>query len=194
LILETMGGQARTVHFGRSTPDGYTYARYDDEPSVLKVWSDQIEFLQMSYHEMISPFVWLHNIADVARAEFRFDGRSHVQNFLIIGEDPPGYESELDGLRINEANTSQLYQRMMDLRIREELPADVKRGLGAADMTVTLTFRNGARRTMTLHTINDRQVAVGFDGVYDFYVVVDSVNRLKNAIDTLLAGGNLPRY
>jgi hypothetical protein len=194
VILETIGGQIRTVHFGRATPEGYTYARFGDEPSVLKVASEPIDFIQLGYQEMISPFVWLYNITDVSRAEIRFDGRRHV--FDITRPDPEKvfHEGELDGIHLNDTNASQLYMRMMDLRIREELPPDVKASIGVPDISIELTFHNGTRRRLTMFTINDRQVAVGIDGEYHFYIAIDSVTRLTNAIDTLLGGGNLVRY
>jgi hypothetical protein len=176
-----------------ATREGFTYVMFGDEPSVLRVEEARLTFLRRPYNEFVSPFIWLYNIRDIQQVAYSFGGRRHVLEFNRVPDvDHWEYEGGLDGIAMTDQSISQLFMRSIDIRIGQELPAGFRPG--RPDMTVELTFLNGSTRRMTYHYLNDRQVAIGVDGVYQFFAHIPDIDRLQAGIDLALAGQPLPRY
>jgi hypothetical protein len=192
-MILTMRHQPEVVlRFGFSE-GSYTYVMFGDEPAVLRIEGERLDFLRRTYNEFVSPFIWLYNIRDVKQVIYNFDGRRHVLTYNRVEDTEQWvFEGGIDGVPVSDTNLSQLFMRTIDIRIGQELPASFRPG--RPDMTVDLVFQNDSRRRMTFHVLNDRQIAVGIEGVYQFFAHLPDVERLQAGIDYALAGRNLPRY
>jgi hypothetical protein len=175
------------------TREGRTYVMVGDEPSVLRVNEEQLRFLNRSYNEYATPFIWLYDIRDVKQIVYNFEGQRHVFSFnRVEGLSHFEYEGDINGIPVDDRSISQLFMRTLDIRAAQELPDNFRPG--RPTLTIELTFHDDSIRRMTLYELNDRQFAVGVDGEYQFFAFVPDIDRLHEGIRLALAGEPIPRY
>lgn len=187
--LTHKNGEVYSLLIGSADADGNRYVMKPGIDSVLLAGGNAFTFLDVSRVDMISPMVWLYDVDAVSKVDFDLDGKHHTLT-VDADSDSDKFDASLDGKQISRENASRLYQRVLSVYIAGEMTDELE--YGAAQYTITITFRDGTSRVLKLCPINDRQYAVNFDGQAEFFANVKDIEAIVDAFDIIGRGEELP--
>jgi len=139
----------------------------------------------VEYVDVMVEVLWMPEIEEVTKIEFYNNGKEHT---LDISIDSGIVDFKLDGQKISEENGRRLYVRVLSIFAVNSAEG---KEYGEMEYKYTMYMKSGETHVMELFPINIRQYAVKVDGVLTFYASINAVDRITNAIQTVLNGGTL---
>jgi hypothetical protein len=104
------------------------------------------------------------------------------------------FEAALDGRPLDETNARRLYTRMLDMMIEGEITETVDIEGRKADITMTITMKDGSKEELKLYALNERQYAGSINGdEAEYYINISDVRKLKEAFNYIAKGEEIPR-
>lgn len=159
-----------------------------DYLTVLTYSATNFDWLSIDYMKFQNRAMWLLNIHDVASIYYDMDGKTYDM-VLSSYDDVTGsgievvrVVSTINGKEINEDNTKRIYSRSLNLRQVSTLNEGTQFD---EDYTysITVNMKDGSKRTLTMHKINDRQFACKIDGVATYYIYKSNIEILTTALE-----------
>lgn len=153
---------------------------------------------EINYIDYLFKLLWIHNISDVKSVVFDIEGDRHLLEIRANEKDDTGkvvnFEAALDGRPLDETNARRLYTRMLDMMIEGEITETVDIEGRKADITMTITMKDGSKEELKLYALNERQYAGSINGdEAEYYINISDVRKLKEAFNYIAKGEEIPR-
>lgn len=181
--------------------DSYYYVISNIYPEIItKVSKDTLEYLNYGMMDWVSPYLFQYYITDIAEITVESD-KADVEFTLTHGKDADGNPTLAvladNGLVITSPedvqNFRQFYKTLLSVAVQGYVP-DTVPSTGEStedfiadgenrDLTFTCKTTSGERLTFSFSKFTTRKSAVTVNGVTDFYVKSDLVEKIEN--DTL---------
>ena len=185
-IVYTYSGKQHRVIFGDKTEDGSRfYVLNTSQRTILTVPVEDVPFVEgYDLIKFIDNYMFQMDINNVKSV--RVTTRKHDETFNLTGE-----KEELSVTRaskgevINTRNFRQFYIDMLLVKIEDYSTAPEK---PSEILSYTVETRNGAKHEYRFYDMSTRKVFFTVNGVGQFYVGRDVVDRVISNLDKLLAG------
>ena len=197
LLLENKDGDSLEVVIGKAS-NGRCYGciarQYDDlmagtedKITLLGYSMSDFDWLKLNFMKLQIRTPWIIDIHNVASLYYDFNGETFdMQLYEYDDVTGSGIEvvrtcSHINGKDIYEANTKRIYGRTLNFRQVGEIPAGAKYE-ESYSTSVTITLKDGTKRVMRFHKMNDRQYACELDGKVEYYVYVSNIDDVLNCL------------
>jgi len=156
VLSYTVKGNNYKLSLGNKNEKGYFYAIMNDENLVFTVAASNFPFLDKPIEEIISSFVHLQNINEVAEMRVEIDGRTDVSKINVDKEDEEKSTYEFNGtLLTGEKDEDYIsafkkyYQGAIGL-IVDKVVLDAEPLLENPEVTITYILHNGEKIVVEL--------------------------------------------
>ncbi len=184
-ILYTYDGKDYRVILGKKTDDGAAfYALNPTQQTVCTVPVADVAFLEYDLIKYIDKFIFQMNINSVETVEVRT--RMQSETFTLTGEkDTLAVKRKSTGEVLDTKNFRQFYIDILLVSLEDyaENPAEPREVLA-----YTITTKGGTKYDYRFYDLSTRRVFFTVNGVGQFYVNRDSVDRIVSNFDKLLRG------
>ncbi len=179
-------GQEVTLLVGDRAPSGGRYVMREGVPSVV-ITENDIDFLNISHVDIMTKLIFFYNSSEVKSIDYALGGKNHTLALSIKDNSLTGV---LDGKTLEGKNATNLFLRTVRFTAAGE-------AVGArneqTEVRITITLKNGKKKTLELCRMNERQYSAKIDGKKaQFIVGVDEVHELTEAFELLSKGENIP--
>ncbi len=184
-ILYTYGGNDYRVVLGAKTEDETAYYALNiTQQTVCTVPVADVEFLEYDLIKYIDKYIFQMNINSVDTVQVRTKKQS--ETFRLSGEkEALVVTRDSDGAAVDTQNFRQFYIDILLVNLEDyaETPAEPNEVLA-----YTITTRGGTKYEYRFYDLSTRRVFFTVNGVGQFYVNRDSVDRIISNFDKLLRG------
>ncbi|MDL2288621.1 DUF4340 domain-containing protein [Oscillospiraceae bacterium OttesenSCG-928-F05] len=195
MILEIRDRSGNSVTYRIGTVDrGAAYIMANNVDSILYTMDINSSIFETSHVSLMFKLPWTFEIVNVK--SIRLELQSGADYYLTFEHGEDQYLlAELEGKVVDTTNARRIFMHMMNMMIVDALEEPFTPRTGQkAEYTFTVTQLDGAKRTLELYQLNDRQYAVSVDGEEpQFYVHKRSTTALEEAFEILEAGGEVPK-
>jgi hypothetical protein len=161
ILSYTTKGNNYKLSLGNKTDKGYFYAIMNDENLVFTIPGSNFPFLDKPIEEIISSFIHLQNIADVAEMRIQIDGRTDISKIKVDTEDDEKSTYEFNGTLLTGEKDDQYisafkkyYQGAIGL-IVDKVELDAEPVLENPEVTITYTLHSGEKIVVELVSTPD---------------------------------------
>ena len=198
LEMRDLLGNSVDILVGGRYNSNYYYTMLKESPgTVIICEATAFDWLDVNYIELMTRTAWFVHITDLESIEYDLDGEYYLMEMehgtreTEDGRTQSTVDATINGEPITETNCRRLFVRTLTFRIIGDV-TDLSSIPTEAKYTITMHRIDGDDMVMELYELNDRQYALGIDGVVEYYIYKKNVTTLLNAFDTVMSGGELP--
>jgi hypothetical protein len=144
------------LSLGSKTEKGYFYAIMNDENLVFTIPGSTFPFLDKPIEEIVTSFVHLQNINDVAEMRVEIDGRTDISKINVDKEDDEKSTYEFNGILLTGEKDEEYisafkkyYQGAIGILVNK-VALDVEPVLENPEVTITYTLHSGEKIVVEL--------------------------------------------
>ena len=172
-------GQAYRCGFSAKDPDTYYCAELNGT-LVSEIKREKIEFLSVSYIDLIGSSVYNRSAADVSRLSAKYNGGS--LSIEVSGEGE-SLTASTGARQLDSAETVELFRSIGTIPMATELTGTEE--TQPPVLTLCYTMRDGSEDILEFMPISDRQCAVFINGSAEFATYLTSAEDIIRAFDKL---------
>jgi len=160
--------------------------------TVLLDTHGDYSFLNVSFSQLRSPLVWIHNISDVASVTFELDGVMR-KLLMVHNTDDRSVTGSLDDIELSDNNIRGLYVAALSITQSGEtdssIPADY-----LPVYRITMNFIDGGNENIELYQIRDTQFLIVHNGKNTglFITRMSLQQNLLSRFEIIDTGGEIP--
>lgn len=184
-IHYTLDGNTYKIIFGGKTPDGSSYyAMNMTRMTICTIPVSEVAFLDYELIDFVDEYIFQMNINNLESVEVKT--RKNHEVFLLSGEKSDlKVKKQSDGELIDTYSFRQFY---IDVLLVAMAGKAESRDTSNEVLTYIFTTKDGIRYEYKFYDISTTKVFYTVDGKGEFYVNRDSVNKVINDFNMLLAG------
>jgi len=156
VLTYTAKGNNYKLSLGNKNEKGYFYAIMNDENLVFTIPGSTFPFLDKPIEEIVSSFVHLQNINEVAEMRVQIDGRTDISKINVNQEDDEKSTYEFNGILLTGEKDEEYitafkkyYQGAIGL-IVDKVDLSVEPVLENPEVTITYTLHSGEKIVVEL--------------------------------------------
>lgn len=172
-----INGSTYRCGFSAKDPDTYYCARLDGT-TVSEVGRDNVDFLFVSYIDLIGSSVYNKSAADVARLSAKYNGRTVIIDVTGSGE---MLTASVGRTQLDSTDTIDLFRVIGNIPLAAVLTGMEE--MQQPMLTICYTLRDGSEDILEFLPISDRQCAVYIDGTAEFSTYLTSVKDIISTFD-----------
>jgi len=188
VISYTAKGNSYKLSLGSKNEAGKFYAVMNDENLVFTIPGSTFPFLDKPIEEIVTSFVHLQNISEVAELRVEIDGRTDVSNIKVDNEDDEKSTYEFNGTLLTGEKDDEYisafkkyYQGVIGILV-DKVSLDAEPVLENPEVTITYTLHSGEKIVVELVSAPDNVYYYAFkNGKYTGIMVrkkqLDDENR-----------------
>ena len=184
-IHYTLDGETHKVLFGKKTPDGSAYyAMNVARMTICTIPVSEVAFLEYELIDFVDEYIFQMSINHLTSVEVKT--RNAHETFLLSGEKSDlTVKKQSDGEVIDTYTFRQFY---IDVLLVTMVGEADSRDTSKEVLTYIFNTKDGKSYEYKFYDISTTKVFYTVDGVGEFYVNRDSVNKVIKNFDMLLAG------
>lgn len=192
----TIGKENGTMFYAAFTSQYEECRKNGADLTLLSYDTGAFSWLNLSYMTLLNRTVWIESIHNIASIDYNLAGTtyhmelSQFDDVTGSGIDVVRTVGTLNGKEINETNTKRLYGRTLNMRQIGDIPEGAD--LSDPQHIITLNLKSGAKRTLEMVALNERQYACIVDGVAKFYIYTNNLENLLYAFERLNDNRDIP--
>jgi len=175
----------------RNAERGGHYIMIEGTDIVLFDKSVDYSFINITFTELRTSLIWLHNIVDVSSVVYNIDGVTRV--FEMEHPDENTVRGWLDGVEMTEQNTRRLYVAALNITQNgvTDRPIPVET---PPTYSITINLSDGSSDTIDLYPLSDTQFLIVRNGESTglFITRMTIQQYLLGRLEMVDAGGELP--
>lgn len=158
-----------------------TYIKLKDKQTVYQVATDKLNFLSLSYLDLVDKLIHVENIAEVS--EIEITGLNKTYRMAIVGaEDNASYS--INDKKIEESKFKKAYQTVIGFTL-DDFADDG--GSGPVALTIRYIKKDGSETIVECLDYNDRNYLVHVNGKGNLLVRKKQVDTMFDQLDKTLA-------
>ncbi len=166
-----------TVTVGKKEESG-TYIRLKGNQSVYLVATEKLDFLELSYFDLIDKLVHIENIKDVA--EVHLTGLNKTFTMIVPASDDGAYK--INNKEIEKDDFTTAYQAVIGL-ILDDFTAT---GGGETAFTITYKKRDGSQTVVKCLSFDERNYLVKVNGEGNLLIRKRQIDSMIDIIESIL--------
>ncbi len=179
-----LAGKKYTCGFARKNEDTW-YCADLEGTLVSEVGSEQVEFLNSNFMDLMGSSIYSFSMADLERLSANYEGRQVTMEIAGEGSSLIGtIENQIENKQLDHLKIMEFYDKINAIPVAAVL--DQEKSITEEPLlTISFTLRSGKEDILEFYPISNRQCAVFVNGTAEFSTYTTVTTDIKKAFDQI---------